>query len=288
MPRQPNSQIKQDLIQRGFRVEPDMVRVIVQLLDRDESIYSITTGDAFKNVLHGEPISKTTVKKIKANIVALKKLFATYQSVDPVSNVSEEEHVKDMKEPFTHMEKALKEGGVDTLDESREDPFSVYRLVITEALEEKVPYEHWSLHHLNSIGLTTDKALAFLREFDEIYPHRVRAEVRGDNPRLAKFRSFERWLEMHYEVYLLGLAPGVPDPYLRSAIQLVVRGKLESNTTLVHAGHGIIRYAIWEGENNANEFYQSLRSLHRRKTAYERFVKSLKKMIQDEEEKNEE
>jgi len=289
MPRKARTDLQQALLDIDIKKAPHVVRRVAELLDLDASIHAITKG-RYADTVEGD-IHPDAVANIKRKLDLVKEIFRKFDTATSIAEVSDADNRKDIKDmvegKIDHFENARIEGGIDTLDESRIDPFSAYRLEVTEAIEEKVPYEHWSIHYLRSIGFVTDKALAFVKEYDAIRPHRIRAKVGGDHPRLAKFRSFERWLDMHYENYLRSMAPTIKKPYLRCAVKLISRGVLDTNIHLEEAGYGIVRYAIWESEENHAEYYEFLRGLHRTSQAYRRFKKRIEDML-DEEIKNEE
>ena len=127
------------------------------------------------------------------------------------------------------------------------------------------------------------EALMLLKEYDAISPDRISAHIyrsEDRNDRLVNFRRFRRFLFMHYQMhYRTGYPPAPPavthpaPPFvIELACDLRVRGEIDSDRHLVIAGDGMMRYSIWEGEENLEAFYQSLTYIKRRKTAHRRFV----------------
>jgi len=294
MPRKAKSDLRQALIKLGVKKEPHVVRRVIDLLDIGATIHSITQGrhsETIEGYIHTD-----AVKNIENKIVLIKEIFRDFDSATPVAEISDANNKRDLANVFVLMEDSRVRADIQSLDESRADSESGFRLKITRETEEKVPYEKWTFHYLTSIGLATYKALSLLREHDAIYPNRVRAEVKmtihtketGEEShsfRLAKFRSWERWIEMHYEVYLRSMAPDIPEPHLRTAVKLVTRGTIDANSHLEVAGNGIARYAIWQSQANKTEYYESLRVLNSNSRRHNAFIKRIENML-DEEIKN--
>jgi len=143
------------------------------------------------------------------------------------------------------------------------------------------PEHMWTFKHMRSIGMDLTEALTLLKEYDAISPDRIRAQItlwtapyRAENrkDRLVKFRRFRRFLFMHYQMHYRTEYPPAPPFVIEVACDLRVRGEIESYPHLVIAGDGMMRYSIWEGEENLEAFYQSLRYIKSRKAAHSRFV----------------
>ena len=281
MPRKANTDLRQALLKIDIRKKPHVVRGVVELLDTGVKAHSITTERYRKTI--GDTIHLDAVRNIEEKADLIKDIFRDFDSATPVAEISDANNEKDLADLEARFEDARIKGGIETVDESRADPLSPFRLLIAREAEAKVPYEQWTLHYLRTIGFSKEKALALVQEYDSLSPRRIRAEVRGDTPRLAKFRSWERWLDMHYYVYLRAMAPQIPDAYLRCAVSLVSKGAIDANSHLGIAGNGIARYAIWEGDENKNAFYESLRVLNSNSRRHNSFVQRIKNMIEEEE-----
>jgi hypothetical protein len=208
------------------------------------------------------------------------------KDIDPIAEASEQDIQEDLGQIFELLDKASKEAGIDR---DSDDSFSRTRFKIMEQAEEMAPEHMWTFQHMRFIGMDPTEALTLLKEYDAISPDRISAQIteltapygpENRNERLVNFRRFRRFLFMHYQMhYRTGYPPAPPavthpaPPFvIEVACDLRVRGEIDSDHHLVIAGDGMMRYSIWEGEENLEAFYQSLTYIKRRKTAHRRFV----------------
>ena len=287
MPRIPDTDRKRrKLLELGIRIATEVVAECVRRLERikagdtmsEWSMYSQHSGTRIGE-LHYKTFSK--IKKLwEAGELA----FLDEIDLGPIAEASEQDRQEDLGEIFELLDKSREEAGLDS-----DDSFSRTRFKIMEQAEEMAPEHMWTFQHMRSIGMDPTEALTLLKEYDAISPDRMSAQIteltapygpENRNERLVNFRRFRRFLFMHYQMHYRTEYPPAPPavthlapPFvIEVACNLRVRGEIDSDRHLVIAGDGMMRYSIWEGEENLEAFYQSLRYIKRRKTAHRRFV----------------
>ena len=241
-------------------------------------------------------LSLHSVKKIKAAGLAGELEFldevgldiAASSESDRQDDTLGQEWIDQAKDPnhpmFKLFEKRRKESGISTTGISPET-----RYLELERAKALAPEEMWTYKHMISIGMNRKEALDLLLEYDSIYYESSLAYVPKSvhkqdgtvivTPRLLNFRGFSRFLTMHYSMHYmtkyLNNYEEITDPPLyvvRVASELRTKGVVESDEHLEIAGDGIMRYAVWEHQDNLDAFYKSLRNIKRRKPTHRRFV----------------
>jgi hypothetical protein len=269
MPRIPGTNVKRrKLLGLGIRVAEEVVVECVRRLER------IKAGDDMSEWSMYSPIPDSrigslhhkTFKKIKAAWLAGKLTFVDEIDLDPIVDASEQDRQEDLGGIFELLDKS-REAGLDS-----DDSFSRTRFKIMEQAEEMAPEHMWTFQHMRSIGMDPTEALMLLKEYDAISPDRISAQIYGAENRLVNFRRFRRFLFMHYQMHYRMEYPLASQFVIKVACNLRVRGEIDSYNHLVIAGDSMMRYSIWEGEDNLEAFYQSLRYIKRRPSSYKRFV----------------
>ena len=232
---------KQLLRQLGVHLPPEIVEIIVRHLEKGGK----------QNELYPKYASNNTVLKIKKLLDSGKLEILTREPAQPDDN------------PVSNYDFSV---GI-AMDKSYEE--NVFRLKITRNAEKRMPKDwEWSITSLDKIGIRD--ALDILKDFDRLFPARDRAEIKGDpasfgipHPYLRKFKGFERYLYLLHLVRFASIYTNAPYDYLAYASDLYTKGVIKDDISIWATGEGILRYAIWEADQNQVAFHQSLKGLYR-------------------------
>ena len=224
----------------GVHLPPEIVEIIVRHLKKGGK----------QNELYPKYASNNTVLKIKKLLDSGKLEILTREAAQPDELISNYDFSAGM-----------------AMDKSYEE--NVFRLKITRNAEKRMPKDwEWSIKSLEKIGIRD--ALDILKDFDRLFFARDRAEIKADpasfgipHPYLRKFKGFERYLYLLHLVSLASLSTDAPYNYLTYASDLYTRGVLKNDISIWTTAEGILRYAIWESDQNQVAFHQSLQGLYR-------------------------
>lgn len=225
----------------GVHLPPELVEIIVRHLEKGGK----------QNELYPKYASNNTVLKIKKLLDSGKLEILTREAAQPDDKlISNYDFSAGM-----------------AMDKSYEE--NAFRLKITRNAEKRMPKDWvWSIKSLEKIGIRD--ALDILKDFDRLFFARDRAEIKADpasfgrpHPYLRKFKGFERYLYLLHLVSLASLSTDAPYNYLTYASDLYTRGVLKNDISIWTTAEGILRYAIWESDQNQVAFHQSLQGLYR-------------------------
>jgi hypothetical protein len=187
----------------------------------------------------------------------------------------------------------------DENERARHDPFRLTRYDIVKEAEEMAPHSLWNLGHLNGLGMSHDKAVELLQEYDRIRETRFEAEVTLESflfedddgnpialplaspPTMAmrNFRDLPEYLRMLYSMYYETTYPDAPPLWVIRASVLRVGGKLSEVDRLVVSADNIFRYQVWKGQKNLESYFKGLARLSKTLSSHKKFLVELEKIF---------
>jgi len=259
------------------------VATIVELIEKKETRFSICKGAANKQTLGGKHIRYSTYDKILANLAEVKSIIQNAADKKPSALQTE---LNDIAVPYaSSFSMALESRGLQDLEASRHDINAPGRLKAMEYTESLVPEKDWNIYYLTSVGYSVDESLQLMVDYYSILPTRKQARHGGnDNPRLAMFRDYEKYIALHYEVYWTALSGGksgstfvdqIPNAYKATAKQLMIKGITTGDESFIIAAENIVNFAIWNGTKHKAAFKSFMIHWLPNARALTRFMKTI-------------
>ena len=263
---------------------------IVELIEKKETRFSICKGAANKLSLGGKHIRYSTYDKILANLTEVKSIIQNAADKKPSALQTE---LNDIAVPYaSSFSMALESRGLQDLEASRHDINAPGRLKAMEYTESLVPEKDWNIYYLTSVGYSVDESLQLMVDYYSILPTRKQARHGGnDNPRLAMFRDYEKYIALHYEVYWTALSGGksgstfvdqIPNADKETAKQLMIKGITTGDESFIIAAENIVNFAIWNGTKHKAAFKSFMIHWLPNARALTRFMKTIEDIINQE------
>jgi hypothetical protein len=283
----------------GIRQPLFVVQTIVELIEKDETRFSICKGAANKLYLSGKHVRYSTYDNILENLENIKKIIATSTTTkqSALQAVLDDSSILD----FDKFDESRESRGLDDLMASRNDPNAPRRLVDMENTESLVPQKNWNIYYLTSIGYSIEESLRLMINYYSILPTRRQARHGGnDNPKLAIFKDYEKYIALHYEIYWTALTSQgfrfnkldqIPkdeikeNAYKKTAERLLLKGITTGDDAFIIAAENIINFATWNGTKHKNAFQSSLSHWVPNARALTRFMKTIEDIKNEEMEK---
>ena len=263
---------------------------IVELIEKKDTRFSICKGAANKQTLGGKHIRYSTYDKILANLADVKSIIQNAADKKPSALQTE---LNDIAVPYaSSFSMALESRGLQDLEASRHDINAPGRLKAMEYTESLVPEKDWNIYYLTSVGYSVDESLQLMVDYYSILPTRKQARHgENDNPRLAKFRDYEKYIALHYEVYWTALSGGksgstfvdqIPNADKETAKQLMIKGITTGDESFIIAAENIVNFAIWNGTKHKEAFRSFMIHWLPNARALTRFMKTIEDIINQE------
>jgi len=89
-------------------------------------------------------------------------------------------------------------------------------------------------------------------------------------------------LAMHYELYLLSIAPKIPAIWLERAVETIVLGLLSGDRYLKIAGKALVQFKVWEFLSNRKAFEKAMSAFRSDSTSTNQHIDGIFDKIKEE------
>jgi len=260
---------KESVIKRlnemGIFLDPSVVMTMVRHLNKGGK----------QNQLYPKYASNKTVLKIKKLLDAGELDWMTDELakrnvlLDSMEKASDEDQERNFGGRLTDGYSIEILEGWEINPGKKDDGGGVFREAITQKAEESIKDFVWSIDNLEGIGIPEGTALGILQEFDVLEIARQSSQHGlsvGESKTtwyLRKFRKFERYLWLHYLVFLMQKYPNSGYSYASIASSLYTRGVVSSDDSIKTAGEDILRYKVGRDGEYLTAYFNSLKRYKR-------------------------
>ena len=271
-----------------------IVRMVVELIDRKETRYSICLGAANELYFSGDHIKYQTFDKIFNNLDKVREIIANNKESKLQGKLDDDAFLTD--DALAHAFKDSRSArGLQDLEASRHDVDAPQRLKDVMNAESLLHQKDWNIYYLTSIGYSIEESLQLMVDYYSLLPTRQQARHGGnDNPRLAMFRDYPKYIAMHYEVYWTSLSPNnnqafrstnvdpMPESYKKLAKRLLLKGITTQDYSFTIAAQNIVNFAYWNGSKHRQAFESFMSHWLPNAKSLTRFMKTIRDINSEE------